>query len=81
MDGSLEFEESSGSRRWSEGMTYAFRAPDDKKLWRVGCDKGLTEYQHDEWEDTFEKDGTKMIRATEVEIYEEMVPVKKIRAV
>ena len=66
-----------GERRWSEMHEIVFQA-DDEKLYLVHWDQGLTEYQEHDWPDA-DRDG--FVECPEVEVYEEMIPVKKWRKV
>lgn len=73
------YEEGMGMQRWSETFLYVFKA-DDEKLYQVYYERGATEYQDSEWPDAEKNsDGEMAVRCPEVEVYEEMVPVKKVR--
>lgn len=74
-----------GKGRWSEHSTVVFKAEDDK-LYVVALEEGLTEYQDytgaDRYPDWHHNDAhEEVVTCSEVEIYEEMVPQRKWRAV
>jgi len=77
-----ELKESVDSGRWTEHFEIVFKADDDK-LYLVSYDEGLTEMQEMWGEDSYpeaRREGDDyIVECPEVEIYEEMVPVKKWR--
>lgn len=75
-----EIKESVDSGRWTEYFQIVFRA-DDNKLYLVDYEEGLTEYQDLYGEDRFPDSLGGEVPCTEVDIYEEMVPVKKWKRV